>query len=654
MNTRFAFKFIALTIVTGLLASCFGGGDENQGTRGSGGEDDGRFESGECEGFCGTEKTDVTVDLAGAQALFTVQSDNSSSGTSKSESGHLIALKDASNVTINTSSPLFAVTNDGIKGILSALDPEGGDAISGLPRLSFVAVSPIGDVFLAFEHSWIYRDSYDDGQGVITIDEYSDPWSPSSPFTCQLYLVDQNITEASGTSGLICVKNGIEINTYDQRTKKIMFDDAGNVYFTAHVPGNWKDLLWKYSPSSGETSEVINANISFRRVLVTGSGGVLYTGNTSVGREDHGGESFFRYIKPTGELVQITSGWWDFVFAPIESKLENGTVSNNYYKGQILFFGPDPQVATKPEWDDSCLFRFDPSATGSARSTKIADCNIDIWNYINFDSTGAVNTMATQRSRCLETKSMMGGGNQPEKILLADKLDGDGLNEIYVVGDIFEKSANEWKCDLCTNGTVSSYCVVSGTLHFEATTASACTTAGGTFTTSSGCFNGQVDKTATGSVCSSTLPTNWEMNHQWCEFSGNAGRDTRASMARVDENYDGANSNRIVRLSANNEMVTNGWAIGNRLAYIAFNSTSGEYELHEVGKTTTLLTGIEVYELMQDPRDSTKWFFNGLRFSDNSYVLGTFNPDASSPSSTLSVESGLTGQIDTLVIVPDL
>ena len=62
----------------------------------------------------------------------------------------------------------------------------------------------------------------------------------------------------------------------------------------------------------------------------------------------------------------------------------------------------------------------------------------------------------------------------------------------------------------------------------------------------------------------------------------------------------------------------------------------------------------EVYELFQDPRDSSKWFFNGLRFSDNQYVTGTFDPDAADPASSLEVESDITGQIETLVIVPDL
>ena len=69
-----------------------------------------------------------------------------------------------------------------------------------------------------------------------------------------------------------------------------------------------------------------------------------------------------------------------------------------------------------------------------------------------------------------------------------------------------------------------------------------------------------------------------------------------------------------------------------------------------------LLTGIEVYELFADPRSNHpgEWFFNGLRFSDNQYITGTFNPSDDDPESTLAAEDGITGQIETLVIVPEL
>ena len=691
---------LSMTAVHSGIYGCGGSSANGGGTTEEGGE---TFSSGECEDYCGTEMAGVTVDLSGVEALFTVQSEEGSSATA------LVALPDGKNsVTINTSSPLFAITGEGIQGIMSALDPWGEDAIDGLPRLSFVAVSPKGEVFLAFDHPWIYRDSYTDSAGEVSIEDYSDPWAPSSPFTCQLFVVDHLIgstasgvglavsntnqvsgadeggssTGESGTgdsgaeseepttpeTNLVCINNSVELNTWDSRTKQIQFDEDGNAYFAAHVPGNWKDLLYKYTTAQAidavletdtipeaQISEIINANICFQRFLVTEAGGVLYTGVTSTSG-DCNGDNFFRFVTPDGALQQITSGWWDYTFAPIEVALENGTAENDYYVGQILFYGPDPQVATAPEWNDSCLFRFDPNATDpSQRSTQIADCDIDIWRYINFDSDGETNTDAVRRTRCEQEKSMMGGGNQPDKILLVDSLDGDGLNEIYVVGNIYEKSANEWKCDLCTDGAPAAYCRVGDTLHFEATTVADCAalTGSGTWGTGERCFNNQIASATTGNVCDTTL-ANWRTNSQWCEFSGNDSMETRSALARIDENYDGQGNNRIVRLSGNDEIVGNGWAIDNRLAYVSFNVESGEYELREEGVTNPLLVGIEVYELMQDPRDATKWFFNGLRFSDNSYVLGTFDPDVEDPESTLDVETGLTGQIDTLVIVPEL
>lgn len=647
------FKQISLGVSLSLLLTCGGGGG---GDSSSGEDTGGQHESGECDTYCGTEEANVSVNLQDAKALFTV-SDTDGSSTSS-----LIDVDTSGKfLTTSTSSPLFAITDDGIDSNFAATDPRGDDAISTLPRLSFIALSPIGEVYLAFEHPWIFTSEADG----IPIGDYLDPWAPSSPFTCQIFVVHELIGEVfSGSDmNLTCLHNGIEINTFDARYKAIQFDDAGNAYFAAHVPGNWKDLLWKYTTNKGsgsgsyvetipssQISEVINANICFQSFQVTAAGGVLYTGQTSTDSRC-GGEQFFRFITPTGQLQQVTAGWYEYTFAPIEVKLVNGTVANNYYIGHTIFFGPDPTIASTPGWNDACLFRFDPAASGASRSTKIADCNIDVWQYINLDSSGNNNTETTQQTRCEEKKNMMGGGNQPDKILLANRDSNDDLNEIYIVGNVFEKAASKWKCDMCTNGTPASYCNVSGTLHFEHKTTDACAKGGGTWVNTQSCYNGQVDTKDTGNVCTdSSLPANWELNHEWCDFSGNDSRSNKPSLARVDEKYDGTN-NRIVRLSGDNERVENGWVIGKRLAYLAYNATEGQYELREVGKTSALITGIEIYELMQDPRNSTLWFFNGLRFSDNQYVLGTFNPDASKPGDTLSVESGLTGQIDTLVIV---
>ena len=406
-HQRFLNLFMVFFIVF-FGGSCGGGDSASDGTSESSDE----FSSGECDGFCGTEQIDVGVDLSEARALFTVEAEESSSAS-------LTKNLSSQNLTTSTSSPLYAVTDDGIQAVLEAFNPSGDDVISDLPRLSFVAVSPIGEVVLAFEHPWIYRNEADG----VTIDQYSDPWSSSSPFTCQLFVVNQLISSASAPEGemnLSCIKNGIEINTWDSRTKRIQFDESGNAYFAAHVPGNWKDLLFKYTtahsgPDStattettvpeGQITEIINANICFERFLITNAGGVLYTGRTSTTGECQG-DSFFRFVTPDGALQQVSLGWWDYVFAPIEANLESGTTGNDFFNGQILFYGPDPLVATSPGWNDACLFRFDPGASGTDRSTQIADCNIDIWQYLNFNSDGEVNSNSVKKTRCQEEKTM--------------------------------------------------------------------------------------------------------------------------------------------------------------------------------------------------------------------------------------------------------
>lgn len=705
--------FAALLSIAG-LGGCFG----------SGGSDE--FSSGDCSGgFCGSNQIDVSVDVSDAQALFTVQSDASAS------SG--LTLNDK-NLTYGSESPLYAVTDTGVKGILTALDPTNTNSNADLPRVSLVAVSPTNRVFLVFEHPWTYCNTTSDG---TTIEQYSDPWSPSSPFTCQIFMVSEAVGSDVTDSDLICLDSQIEINTWDERTKGVQFDEDGNVYYAAHVFGNWKDLVYKYSPSLDTTAasvsaknvaalklknaedstdssadftfeeklcadytaadaartELINANICFERFLVTETGGVLYTGVTATGGECHGGggEPRFRYITPAGELQQITSGWWDYTFAPIEENLENGTADNSYFNGQILFYGPDPTIATSAGWDDSCLYRYDPSETGAEASTKIADCNIDIWQYINFDDDGNPLTDADRKTNCEATKTMMGGGNQPDKILMADNQEWratggaetskDGLSEIYVVGDIFEKEANEWRCDVCANDngadTADVCTLANGNLDLTKTTSSDCTTAGGTWTENDAndwkCWNNQVASSTTGSVCTeANLPSaTWTVNSTRCEFEGNSGRDTRSALSRVDVDPDGTD-HVMTRLSANDEVVENGWVIDDRIAYLAYNPTAGGYELNEItnqtaapATTKTLLSGIEVYELLVDPRTSiesscpaalqsatTRWFFNGLRFSDNQYITGAFDPDADDPSATLCTVSGITGQIETLVVVP--
>ncbi|MBI4126059.1 MAG: hypothetical protein HY465_01055, partial [Deltaproteobacteria bacterium] len=279
--------FSLFVIVASLaLAGCKGGGGGDSASTGP-------TESGDCVGggWCGEQSIDVTANIADAEALFIAASDSSVVDSSLNKA-----------ITVSSESPLFSVTTNGIVGVLAAAYEDGSSALDGLPRLSFVAVSPTGHVILVFEHSFIFTEVAADG---TLIEDYSDPWSPSSPFSCQIYVANQKIgasgLDASNPPGLTCLTTDLELNTWDFRAAMIQFDGDGGVYFSAHVPQNWKNILLKWTPGTddaattdvdesvdGTLAEVINANICFREFLVTNEGGVLYTGITSTNGECNG------------------------------------------------------------------------------------------------------------------------------------------------------------------------------------------------------------------------------------------------------------------------------------------------------------------------------------------------------------------------------
>lgn len=709
-------KIMVLLVCVGLAAmfSC--------GKGGGGGDDGGdKMSSGDCAngGWCGEQSLNVTADLGGSDALF-IASESSS------------VLSDISTekaVTVSTESPLFSVTTSGIISVLAAELPDHSDALSQLPRLSFVAVSPIGHVILVFEHPFIYTDEVDE----IGIEDYTDPWASSSPFTCQVFVVNKKISDiAAGDDpeGVTCITNELEINTWDSRSAMVQFDGDGGVYFTAHVPNNWKNVLVKWTPGTDDSStedvdesttegtlgEVINANICFREFLVTNEGGVLYTGITST-TGDCNGTSFLRYKTPADSLQEITSGWWEYVFKPIESTdfvstdISADITAGNV--GQILFYGPDPESPTVASWDNSCLFQFNPDASGDARSIQIADCENDIWHWANFDDDDNPLDLATQKARCIGTKSMMGGGNMPKKILMAD-LNGDGSDyEIYIAGsfdqgNLYEKRAGEWKYDICVNEDVNEggggngHCAINGVPDYANRDDQAdCVAAGGTWKDYRDCYNQLTDSDLYDIMAADDFEdSNWQLNSQRCESPGGDWRDTYSAFAWIIHSDadpatpgdDSDDTRQIVRLSDNTERVKNGWNINNTLVYssqIAQGDDAGEYKLRKIVWTDAnengtvditddnedgvpdeitkvdLLTGIEVYELFADPRSdyAGKWFFNGLNFVEqeltdettipgNSYITGTFDPSDDDPMSTLRAETGFTGQIETLVIVP--
>ena len=595
----------------------------------------------------------VHIDLADAKALVTLQKTDKivSSGLALSLP-HGVLQKAASS---DSKSPLFKILQDqSVKEAIRNFSKEAVDAFSEkdsagldqenlkrLPHISYMAVNAYDEVFVVFEHSFIFRDVAEVKGQKVKIQDYQDPWSPGSPFTCGFFKVNQKLKDYAHAdqiqrSNLQCITYSLEMNTWDPRAGLIQFDDAGNLYFTAHVPGNWKNVLVKRDRLSGALAEVINANIQFRDYLVTKLGGVIYTGQTSTdGKDTGGGSSFFRFVTPSGELKEIVRDWWDYTFQPITK----GT-----YNGQIIFYGPNTLTSTIPGWDSACVYRFDPgknddpsTTTVDERSTRVATCQNDMGRYAN----GPNLTSAQRKSRCEEDTYYLGSGQRPKDILLANVDTSDDADEIVYIGNVQHKLPGEWFCDVCIKEN-QAHCLDANNKIIGI---GACTGSGTTTTVANRvCYNG----VTAAAVCSSTN-TNVERGHEDCRQPGTAWTQEIGGMALIDKNAV------ISLLSKVGEEVVKSWVINGALYYSSY--ATGVYSLKKVTLDSnklpvivSLLTNIEVYKLTQDPVDKNKLFINGLNFKDNSFVAGSFDPSASSPQATLSTRSELTGVIDTILI----
>jgi len=551
-----------------------------------------------------TEAKFVHIDISDATGLLTMES---TSSTVSSESVGISASiakaeSDGSSGVVTSKSGIQKITSSGeivdaMRIFTKETDEEYTEAgtegleksrIDSHPSISYIGITRKKDIFVIFSRCFIYRDKAIIDGSEVDIQSYRDPWSCESPFTCQIFKINKKTTDVVSSdriqsSNLTCLTNTLEANTWDPRTGRGQTDNSGNFYFSAHIPGNWKNVLLKYDAETGKLTEKINANICFRDFLVTGGGGILLTGVNSNG-SDCSGTSFFRYISPTDKLVEITRDWWEFGFKYIE----NGT-----YAGQIIYYGPD-SAANVPGWDSACLRRIDPDATDADatdgvddRVTLLAECRNDMWNWIN----GAADA-ATEEARCIATKYLFGSGEVPKKILVAN-LDSDTKQEAYIVGTVHYKEAGTW---------------------IDATT-------------------------------------------DWCQQSANLWYLEYKALAKIS-NLDGGTdpTDNVSLLSDTTESVTNAWIVNvdgtERLFYSS--TIAGIYYVkeHVIASATnvTLLTGIEAYELSISPTDSARIFISGLRFSDNKYVVGDFNPDASSVEGSLSIKDQITGVVKTIVL----
>jgi len=596
-------------------------------------------------------------------------------------------------------SNLKKIDSDGTVG--SAVESKTGEWAPSIPIVKSIGISPNKDVYIQFEHNFVYRTTDDNGGSC------SDPWSASSPCSCQLFKLKSTLTEwTSGTASsefdnLECIDNEHRLDSWSQTGATFQFDSSSNVYYMAGFENAQGTILYKVSPTKVDSkyvkTEMVNKSICIRDWRVTDGGGLFYVGENCIDGQWSGSGAFFRYVSPSGVLVEIARNWWEYTFQPIE-----GVAGD-----QVLFFGPDPDSSSVAAWDSTCLFKFDPALASGSRGTKLVSCNQHIWDWLELKRSEDIaifgnhqrwqNPPSAWRSeyknRCLNNSDTFIGGNSgtPVKSIVQD-----ASGKAYIVGDISKKNAGEYSCSLEIKGN---HCVINSipVVRRNATdnyTNSTCTTDSGTWTRNGWCEGGNSESTP--STCTGTWKdygswynnikykiantdnvTTYETGHVCLEDGDNSSSfaggltlsdDNVTTMKLKINNFDCSQpsdgwttsykglayvnpTTKMLDLkSATTEQVTEMWLIKDSLYYSSYASKYLFMKNVDNSTNTTLLSDLEVYHAGPSPKKSGWVFFDGLDFTNNSYTLGDLNPGATDVKSSIEKVTGLTGRIKSMVI----
>ena len=583
----------------------------------------------------------------------------------------------------------------------SAVESKTGEWAPSIPIVKSIGISPNKDVYIQFERNFVYRTTDDNGGSC------SDPWSASSPCSCQLFKLNSTLTEwTSGTASsefdnLECIDNEHRLDSWSQTGGTFQFDSSSNVYFMAGFENAPGTILYKVSSTKVDgkyvKTEMVNKSICIRDWRVTDGGGLFYVGENCIDGQWSGSGAFFRYVSPSGVLVEVARNWWEYTFQPIEG------VSGD----QVLFFGPDPDSSSVAAWDSTCLFKFDPALASGSRGTKLVSCNQHIWDWLELKRSEDIaiygnhqrwqNPPAAWRSeyknRCLNDSDTFIGGNSgtPVKSIVQD-----ASGKAYIVGDISKKNAGEYSCSLEIKGN---HCVINSipVLRRNATdnyTNSTCTTDSGTWTRNGWCEGG--NNQSTPSTCTGTWKdygtwynnikykiantdnvTTYETGHVCLEVGDNSSSfaggltlsdDNVTTMKLKINNFDCSQpsngwttsykglayvnpTTKMLDLkSATTEQVTEMWLIKDSLYYSSYASKYLFMKNVDNSTNTTLLSDLEVYHAGPSPKKSGWVFFDGLDFTNNSYTLGDLNPGATDVKASIEKVTGLTGRIKSMVI----
>ena len=584
--------------------------------------------------------------------------------------------------------------------VSSTMETLKGRWAPSLPAISSIGISPAKEAYFQFERTFVYRTTDDSGQSC------DDPWSASSPCSCQLFKLKSTLSEwADGSAkpefnNIECVDNEHRLDSWMGTGAMFQFDSSSNVYFLAGFENAQGTVLYKVSKEKVDgkfqKTEMVNRSICVRDWRVTKNGGLFYVGENCLDGQWSGDGAFFRYVSPEGTLTEVARNWWDYNFEPIEGASGD----------QVLFFGPDPDSSEVARWDSACLFKFDPSLAAGSRATRLVTCNQDIWTWLELRRQIDKDTYGNYQNwnkppfawrteytnRCLNNSDTFIGSSSgsPVKTIVQDS-----LGKAYIVGDISKKNAGTLKCTVEMKGN---YCVLNGIPALRNSsdnyTNSTCVSDGGTWTIKGYCSGGNYASTP--STCTGT----WESNNWWyndieykisdtdnvttyetghiCLEEGDnsssfsagvsisSDNDTTMKVSinhlRCDEpssgwttDYKGMayvdnSTNMLDLLSGTDEQVSEMWLVNDELYYTAYAQQYRFVKEKTSDNNTTLLTNFEVYHVGPSPRGGGKILFDGLNFSNNSYTFGDLDPSANDVKGSITTSSGLTGRIRTMVI----
>ena len=598
----------------------------------------------------------------------------------------------------NDESNLKKVDSNG--DVSSTMEMQKGRWAPSLPAISSIGISPAKEAYFQFERNFVYRTTDDSGNSC------DDPWSASSPCSCQLFKLKSTLSEwADGSAkpefdNIECVDNEHRIDSWMTSGAVFQFDSSSNVYFLAGFENAQGTVLYKVSKEKVDgkfqKTEMINRSICVRDWRVTKNGGLFYVGENCVDGNWSGDGAFFRYVSPEGTLTEVARNWWDYNFEPIEGASGD----------QVLFFGPDPDSSEVARWDSACLFKFDPSLASGSRANQMVTCNQHIWDWLELRRQIDIDTYGNYQSwdnppfawrteftnRCLNNSDTFIGSSSgsPVKTIVQDS-----AGKAYIVGDISKKNAGTLKCSVQMTGN---HCVLNGIPALRNSsdnyTNSTCVSDGGTWTIKGHCSGGNYASTP--SACTGTWNsdnrwyndieykiydtdnvTSYETGHICLEEGVNSSsfsagvsvssdNDTTMKLKinhlRCDEpssgwttNYKGMayvdnSTNMLDLLSGTDEQVSEMWLVNDELYYTAYAQQYRFVKEKTNDNNTSLLTNFEVYHVGPSPRGGGKILFDGLNFSNNSYTFGDLDPSANDVKGSITTSNGLTGRIRTMVI----